>query len=94
MSKNIKAAAPMRRALSEKQKAVLPLLPIFNACKRAGLPTDETSKERRLFAVNRYLCNFECAGFDWLESSFKELLGNTVAIIVIADAIESELLAW
>ena len=81
-----------RRALSDAQKRVLPLLPIFNACKRAGLPTDETSKAARLYAVNRYLCNF--VQFDWIETSFKELLPCPAAITVLADAIEGGALTW
>jgi len=95
MQKNIKPAAPqLRRPISDAQKRVLPLLPIFNACKAKGLPTDETSKERRLYAVNRYLCHFDGHGFDWIEASFKELLGTPAAIVVLADAIEGGLLAW
>ncbi len=84
----------MRRPISDAQKRVLPLLPIFNACKAKGLPMNEESKAARLFAVNRYLCNFAGNGFDWIENSFKELLGNAVAILVIADAIEGGLLTW
>ena len=93
MQKNIKPAAPkVRRPLSEKQIAVLPLLPIFNACKRAGLPTDEASKETRLRAVNSYFNDLP--GFDWIETSFKELLTNPLAILVVADGIEGGALRW
>lgn len=88
------AAPSKRRPLSPAQVAVMPLLPIFNACKTKGLPTDETSKTARLFAVNRYLCNFAGNGFDWIENSFKELLPSPATITILADAIEGNLLTW
>ena len=83
-----------RRALSDAQKRVLPLLPIFNACKAKGLPTNEESKTARLYAVNSYLNNFDVAGFDWLETSFKELLTRPAVITVIADAIQRGAISW
>jgi hypothetical protein len=87
------AAPKVRRPLSPAQVAVMPLLPIFDACKRAGLPCTDETRAARVRAVNRYF-NELPDGFDWINESFKELLGNTVAIIVTADAIESGLLTW
>lgn len=81
-----------RRALSPAQKRVLPLLPIFNACKAKGLSCTDETRAARLYAVNRYLCNF--VQFDWIETSFKELLPSPAAITVLADAIEGGALTW
>lgn len=80
-----------RRALSPAQQTVLPLRPIFDACKARGLSCTDENRAERLRAVNDY-----CAlmPFLWLENSFKELLGNTAQIIVIADAIEAGRLTW
>lgn len=94
MKHSTQTAATNRRPISDAQKRVLPLLPIFNACKAKGLPTNEESKAARLFAVNRYLCNFAGNGFDWIENSFKELLPSPAAITILADAIEGNLLTW
>jgi hypothetical protein len=71
----------------------MPLRPIFDACKSAGLPCTDATRFDRVRAVNRYF-NELPDGFDWIETSFKELLGNTVAIIVVADAIEGGALTW
>jgi hypothetical protein len=87
------AAPKVRRPLSDKQRACLPLLPLFDACKRVGLPCTDATRAARVRAVNRYF-NELPDGFDWIEESFKELLGNTVAIIVLADAIEGGVLTW
>lgn len=83
----------MRRPLSPAQVAVMPLRPLFDACKRAGLSCTDATRAARVRAVNRYF-NELPDGFDWINESFKELLGNTVAIIVLADAIEGNLLTW
>jgi hypothetical protein len=93
MKHSISAAPKLRRPLSPAQVAVMPLRPIFDACKRVGLPCTDATRLDRVRAVNRYF-NELPDGFDWIEASFKELLGNTVAIIVTADAIESGLLTW
>ncbi len=91
---NYTTAAPkVRRPLSPAQVAVMPLRPIFDACKSAGLPCTDATRFDRVRAVNRYF-NELPDGFDWIETSFKELLGNTVAIIVVADAIEGGALTW
>ncbi len=80
----------MRRPLSDAQRRVLPLLPIFNACKSKGLPTNEETKDARLYACNRYLLSLPV---DFIES-FKDLLAAPWAIDVIASAIQDEVLAW
>lgn len=92
MQKNIKPAAPkVRRPLSDAQKRVLPLRPIFNACKARGLKITPENKEARLSAFNRYVLDLP---IDWISESFKELLGNDFAIFIIADAIEGGALSW
>lgn len=83
-----------RRALTPAQAAVLPLAPIFQACKHRGLKITPDNKTERLYQVNSYLNNFDGIGFDWIETSFKELIGNVAAIIVLADAIEAGALSW
>lgn len=92
MKHSTNAAPKVRRPLSPAQVAVMPLRPIFNACKAKGLPCTDETRAARLFAVNRYLCNFDC--FDWIENSFKELLPSPAAIVVLADAIEGGALTW
>lgn len=79
-----------RRPLSRAQVAVLPLLPIFDACKSKGLPTNEESKIARLYACNFYLASLPV---DFIES-FKDLLTAPWAIDVVASAIRDEVLAW
>lgn len=86
-----------RRPLSPAQKRVAPLAPIFSACKVRGLVyTAETRAARlraaRLRAVNRYFNDLP--GFDWIETSFKELLGNPLAILIVADGIEAGCIQW
>ena len=87
-------APKVRRPLSEAQKKVLPLSPIFAACKARGLKITPENKIARLYEVNKYLCNFDNEGFEWISDSFKELLPSPAAIIVIADAIEREAISW
>ena len=90
-----RAAAPAprapRRPLSEAQVKVLPLQPIFKACQARGLKVTPENKEARLRAFNSYVLDLP---IDWIETSFKELLGNPFAIFVIADAIEGGALTW
>ncbi|RYX83982.1 hypothetical protein EON83_12655 [bacterium] len=80
-----------RRTLSPAQKAVAPLAPIFAACKKRGLVCNEANRVARLRAVNRYFNNLD--GFDWIES-FKDMVRDQAAILVVADAIEVGLLTW
>lgn len=89
------APAPLmrpRRPLSDAQKRVQPLAPIFSACQGRGLKCSEETRTARLRAVNAYFNDLP--GFDWIETSFKELLGNPLAILVVADGIESGCLTW
>lgn len=81
-----------RRALSPAQKAVQPLAPIFAACKAKGLPVTPETRTARAYAVNRYFNDLP--GFDWINESFKELLGNPLAILVVADGIEAGCIQW
>ncbi len=92
MSKSITNQAPTaRRPLSDAQRAVAPLAPIFAACKARGLCITPDNKTARLRAVNAYL---NWLPFDWIETSFKELLNDRAAVLVVADAIEGGLLKW
>jgi hypothetical protein len=84
------AAPKVRRPLSDKQRACLPLLPIFNACKAKGLPTNEETKVARLYACNFYLASLPV---DFIES-FKDLLAAPWAIDVLASAVNDEVLTW
>ncbi len=81
-----------RRPLSPAQMRVAPLAPIFAACKAQGLPVTPETRTARAYAVNRYFNDLP--GFDWIETSFKELLGNPLAILVVADGIEGGLIQW
>lgn len=81
-----------RKPMSAAQRTVAPLAPIFEACKSRGLVINEFNREVRIRACNRYFDNLD--GFDWIESSFKELLGDTAVILVVADAISVGALTW
>lgn len=81
-----------RRPLSPAQKRVAPLAPIFSACKVRGLVYTAETRAARLRAVNRYFNDLP--GFDWIETSFKELLGNPLAILIVADGIEAGCIQW
>lgn len=83
--------APTARRMTPAQAAVAPLAPIFAACKLRGLQVTPDNREARLRAVNRY---FNWLPFDWIELSFKELLTDRAAVLVVADAIEAGVLAW
>ena len=83
---------PRRRPLSPAQKRVAALLPIFDACKARGLKCTDATRVARLRAVNQYFDDLP--GFDWIETSFKELLGNPLAVAVVADGIEGGLIQW
>ena len=89
----VRRHAGNRRPLSRAQKRVAPLAPIFSACKARGLKITPDNRAARLYAVNSYLCQLP-EGFDWIESSFKELLGNTAAILAIGAEIEAGCLTW
>jgi hypothetical protein len=92
MSKSITNQAPTtRRPLTPAQRACAPLAPIFAACKARGLSITPDNREPRLRAVNRY---FDFLPFDWISESFKELIGDKAAVLVVADAIEGGLLTW
>lgn len=94
MKHSTQTAAPkVRRPISGKRVACLRLLPIFDACKRVGLPCTDATRAARVRAVNRYF-NELPDGFDWIENSFKELLPSPAAITILADAIEGNLLTW
>lgn len=80
-----------RKPQTPAQRAVAPLAPIFEACAARGLAITPDNKEVRLRAVNRYL---DFLPFNWIEESFKELLLDRAAILVVADAIEAGCLAW
>jgi hypothetical protein len=87
------SSAPLHwRALSPAQAAVLPLQPVFAACKRRGLDTSESSRERRLLAINLYC---KLIPFTFIES-FKEMLSaeNIGMVDVVVDAIDMGVLAW
>lgn len=86
------AAPTPRGTLSPAQIAVQPLAPIFAACKSKGLPVTPETRTARACAVNRYFNDLP--GFDWINESFKELLGNPLAILVVADGIEAGCLSW
>jgi hypothetical protein len=90
---SISRTARPRRALTPAQKAVAPLAPIFAAASKKGLSITPENKVARLYAVNRLFSQLP-EGFDWIETSFKDLLGNTAAIVVVADAIEGGTVAW
>ncbi len=92
MQHSTNAAPKVRRPLSPAQVAVMPLRPIFDACKRVGLPCTDATRFDRVRAVNRYFNDLP--GFDWINESFKELLGNPLAILVVADGIEGGALTW
>lgn len=92
MKHSTNAAPKVRRPLSPAQVAVLPLRPIFDACKARGLSCTDATREGRLRAVNAYFNDLP--GFDWIETSFKELLGNPLAILVVADGIEGGIIQW
>lgn len=80
-----------RRPQTPAQRAVAPLAPIFAAASARGLVINDANREVRLRAVNRY---FDFLPFDWISESFKELLGDTAAILVLADAIQAGVLSW
>ncbi len=82
----LQSARPAPRPQSPAQRAVAPLAPIFAACAHRGLTITPDNLEARLRAVNRY--------FDWIEGSFKELLTDRAAVLVVADAIEAGVLSW
>lgn len=84
-------ARASRRPQTPAQKAVAPLAPISEACAARGLKITPENKEVRLRAVNRY---FDFLPFDWIKESFKELLNDSAAIFVLADAIECGVLTW
>jgi hypothetical protein len=87
------AAVPLQwHALSPAQVAVLPLQPIFAACKRHNLDTSESSRERRLLAINLYC---KLMSFTFIES-FKDMLKaeNVGMVEVVVDAIDAGVLAW
>ena len=93
MKHSTQTAAPkMRRPLSDAQKAVQPLAPIFGACKATGLKITPENKIERLRAYNRYVN--DVPGLDWISESFKELLGNAFAIEFCASAIRDGALCW
>lgn len=92
MQKYSTTAAPkVRRPLSDAQKRVLPLSPIFAACKAQGLKITPENKVARLYAVNSYVLDLP---IDWISESFKELLGNDFAIFILSDAIRHGALTW
>lgn len=78
------------RALSPLQREVLPLSPIFAACKSRGLSTSNETRERRLYAINRA---FNDLPFDYIES-LKDLLVSPAAIAVVASLIEGGFISW
>lgn len=93
-----KAAAPRapriagdRRPLSDAQKRVQPLQPLFAACQARGLKVTPENKTARLRAVNSYVLDLP---IDWIEESFKELARNPFAIFILSDAISQGALKW
>jgi len=78
------------RNLSPRQIELLPLSPLFEACKKAGLSTGEDTRTARLYACNRHCFMMP---FDFIES-WKDLLANRAQILVLTDAINSGRLTW
>lgn len=93
MQKNITRTARQSRPLTDAQKAVLPLRPLFDACRARGLAISDANRVQRLRAVNRY-CARLGVRFNWVEYSFKELLDDEAQVFIVADAVQSGLLAW
>ncbi len=91
MSNILQSARPARRPQTPAQAHVAPLAPIFAACHKRGLSITPENREARLYAVNRL---FSDLPFDWIEESFKDLLHDRAAIVVVADAIEGGWLTW
>lgn len=82
-----------RKPQTQAQRAVAPLAPIFAACQKRGLTCTNENRLARLRAINLYFAE-GALDFSWLIHSFKELLADAAAILVVADAIEGGLISW